>query len=125
MSLELQVLLLDPNATHDDCRIATDSAFPVARQLYSKIVTPLKDGDLEKYPPNLHAGVIAVSNAITSLRQAGEWGMGAVPKVYRQLQLPLPYNPHVRGRRLENMFRLYNFRVRRTGISQIRNVFFE
>lgn len=64
-----------------------------------------------------------MSDCITSLRQAAEWGMGAVSKVYRQLLLPLPYDPDLRALRLNNMFRLYNLRVRRTGISLIKSVF--
>jgi hypothetical protein len=65
-----------------------------------------------------------MSAAITSIRQAAEWGMGAVEKVYKRLQLDLPYNQKTRAQRLENIHRLYNFRVRQTGISQIRSTFF-
>ena len=32
----------------------------------------------------------SLSNAITSMRQAAEWGMGAVEKVYRRLTQKLP-----------------------------------
>jgi hypothetical protein len=49
--------------------------------------------------------------------------MGSAPKTYRQLMLPLPYAPGKRQLMLENIYRLYNVRVRRTGLSQIRNVF--
>jgi hypothetical protein len=65
----------------------------------------------------------AMSDSIPSLRQAAEWGMGEACKVYRQLMLPLPFNPQIRAKRLTNIFQLYNFRVRRTGISQIKTVF--
>ncbi|KAG9408553.1 hypothetical protein AC1031_020411 [Aphanomyces cochlioides] len=44
-------------------------------------------------------------------------------KVYQQFQLPLPFDPDLRAVRIDNIFRLYNFRVRRTGISEIKNVF--
>ncbi|KAE9318112.1 hypothetical protein PF008_g18576 [Phytophthora fragariae] len=44
-------------------------------------------------------------------------------KVYSRLNLPLPYDPAVRGLRLNNIFRLVNYRVRTVGISQIRSTF--
>ncbi|ETV66262.1 hypothetical protein H257_17231 [Aphanomyces astaci] len=88
-----------------------------------RIITPLKEGDLDRNPPRDRLALQTMSDCITSLRQAAEWGMGATGKVYRQLLLLLPYNPLVRGRRLSNMFQLYNLRVRRTGLSQIKNVF--
>jgi hypothetical protein len=57
------------------------------------------------------------------MRQSAEWGMGAVERVYRQLLLPLPYNQYVRARRLETMYRLYNYGIRTTGINQIKSYF--
>jgi hypothetical protein len=105
--------------------VLADSAFPVAGRMFNKIITPLKDGELEKTPVELVPALLIMSAAITSMRQSAEWGMGAVGKVYRQLNNHLPFDQEVRGRRLSNMFRLYNFRVRRTGISQIRNYFYE
>jgi hypothetical protein len=123
MSIELQWILMDRSRMAPGACIVADSAFPVAAQLEGRIRTPLKDRDIEKFHPSLHAGLTIVSNAVTSLRQAAEWGMGCVPKVYRLLQLPLPFNQAIRGRRLSNMFRLYNYRVRKTGISQIKNYF--
>ena len=44
-------------------------------------------------------------------------------KVFRILLKRLPYNQSKRGRLLRVVYRLYNFRVRTTGISQIRNYF--
>lgn len=122
MSRPLQEKLLDPIKTIPNGCIATDSAFPVSKVLSGRIITPLKDGDLERASAECRVAMIAMSNAITAIRQAGEWGMGSAPKVYRQLNLPLPFDPRVRDLRLSNIYRLYNFRVRRTGISQIRNV---
>lgn len=49
--------------------------------------------------------------------------MGAACKLYRTLTLPLPYNQDVRALRLDNILRLHNYRVRTTGISQIKNTF--
>lgn len=78
--------------------VLADSAFPVRKELFGRIRTPLKKGDLERASPECRAGLAKMSAAITSLRQAAEWGMGSTPKVFRRLQLPLPYNPKVRGR---------------------------
>jgi len=57
------------------------------------------------------------------VHQTAEWGTGSMQKVYSRLELPLPYDPEVRGRRLNNIFRLANYRVRTVGISQIRSTF--
>ncbi|ETK82871.1 hypothetical protein F441_12074 [Phytophthora nicotianae CJ01A1] len=62
-------------------------------------------------------------NAIISVRQAAEWGMGSIQKVYSRLNVPLPYDPELRGLRISNMFRLINYRVRTVGISQVRTTF--
>ena len=123
MSRGLQDILANPNLCAPGKKIASDSAFPINGRCAGRIITPIKEGDLDRVAPDCRLGLQAMSDSITSLRQAAEWGMGAAVKVYRQLALPLPYNPHVRGRRLVNIFRLYNFRVRRTGISEIKNVF--
>ncbi|KAF0768492.1 hypothetical protein AaE_002778 [Aphanomyces astaci] len=120
-SLKLQVKLLDERRTAVGTGVVADSAFPVRDGLRGKIRTPLKCGDLERASPVCREGLLLLSNAITALRQAAEWGMGAVEKVYRQLLLPLPFDPTLRHKRLSNMYKLYNFRVRRTGISQIRS----
>ena len=46
------------------------------------MVTPLiKENDLERSAPAARPALAALSNAITSMRQAAEWGMGAVEKV--------------------------------------------
>ncbi|KAF0714212.1 hypothetical protein AaE_011623 [Aphanomyces astaci] len=123
VSRQLQARLADGRYVGVEMKVASDSAFPVAGPCAGRIITPLKQGDLERQPPANRLALQTMSDCITSLRQAAEWGMGATGKVYRQLMLPLPYNPVLRGQRLSNMFRLYNFRVRRTGLSQIKNVF--
>ncbi|KAF0702602.1 hypothetical protein AaE_015827 [Aphanomyces astaci] len=102
MSRRLQDILSDDSKVGPGMFIASDSAFPVGGRC---------------------AALQTMSDCITPLRQAAELGMGSATKVYRQLLLPLPYNPTLRGMRLDNIFRLYNYRVRRCGISQIKNVF--
>ena len=123
ISRELQELLLQSDFVAPGHGIVSDTAFPVSQGLIGKIISPLKEGDLERAHPSARPALLALSSDITKLRQACEWGMGSVEKVWRQLLLPLPYNQHIRMVRLENIFRLFNFRVRTTNISQIRNVF--
>ncbi|KAG9409791.1 hypothetical protein AC1031_020102 [Aphanomyces cochlioides] len=123
VSRRLQEILSDSRKVAVGMKLAADSAFPVSGRFAGKIVTHMKEGVLDRHPPNCRHGMQVMSDCITSLRQAAEWGMGAVSKVYRQLLLPLRYDPDLRALCLNNMFRLYNFRVRRTGISQIKNVF--
>lgn len=125
-SRQFREKLLDENKTLQDYGVLSDSAFPVSGAMYNRIVTPLKNGDLERALRRggvAESTLIAINNAVTSIRQAAEWGMGAVEKPFRRLLLPLPFERFVRQRRLGNIHRLYNFRVRRTNISQIRNVF--
>lgn len=123
MSRALQEKLADPSLVGDGMRLVSDSAFPVSGIAAGKTVTPIKEGDLERVPPECCLGMTAQSDAIMSLRQATEWGMGSATKVYRLLQLPLPFQPALRQLRLEIIYRLYNFRVRETCISQIKTVF--
>ncbi len=103
--------------------LLADTAFPVKDDLRGRIMTPLKEGDLESVPDHMRPGLLRLSAAITSMRQAAEWGMDAIGKVYRILQRKLHWNKDIRKRRLTNIIKLYNFRVRTTGISQIKNYF--
>ena len=103
--------------------LVADTAFPVGTGLFGKIISPLKDGELERAHPHARPALIQLSSQITSCRQACEWGVGSIEKVWRQLLLPLPYNQHTRQLRLTNIFRLFNYRVRTTGINQILNTF--
>ena len=103
--------------------LVADTAFPVGHGLEGKIISPLKEDELNRAHPHAVLALAAISTEITSLRQAYEWGVGSVEKAFRQLLLPLPYDKRKRNIRLTNIFRLWNVRVRTTGISQIRNVF--
>ena len=99
--------------------VVADSAFPVSGECYGRIMTCLKENDVENASPNARRGLILIGTQITSARQAAEWGMGAVEKVYRRLLLPLPFNQIRRGLMLRNIYRLYNYRVRTCGISHM------
>jgi hypothetical protein len=123
-SATLMLKLLDPAQTDQLLGIVSDSAFPCSNHMAGRVVSPLKDDELDRFPANERGAAAEMSAAITALRQGAEWGMGAIEKPYRRLQVPLPLNKFVRGRRLMNIFRLYNYRVRTTHISQLRTVFY-
>jgi hypothetical protein len=103
--------------------VVSDSAFPCSSDMKGRIKTPAKQGEIDRLHPHLRSGATRLHNAIVSIRQAAEWGMGSVDKVYHRLKMPLPYDPQLRRLRLNNVFRLSNYRVRTVGISQIRTVF--
>ncbi|KAE9179490.1 hypothetical protein PF004_g25144 [Phytophthora fragariae] len=117
--------LLDPKYCPDTkMNVVSDSAFPCLTAMAGRILTPLKNGDIDRILPSLRSSARTLHNAITSVRQAAEWGMGSVQKVYSRLSLPLPYGSYgsgkLRGLCLNNLFRTANFRVRTVAISQIR-----
>jgi len=103
MSRQLQELIASPGILGPAKVLVADTAFPVSGLCEGRIVTPYKEGEIERLPLASRLGARARSDAITSLRQAAEWGMGAACKVYRTLALPLPYNQEVRAVRLENI----------------------
>ncbi|KAE9130416.1 hypothetical protein PF010_g3843 [Phytophthora fragariae] len=75
-SLGFRVKLLDP-AFFPDTRmnVVSDSAFPCSIAMAVRILTSLKDGDLERILLSLRASTRTFHNAITSVRQApsGAW----------------------------------------------------
>ncbi|KAG9412142.1 hypothetical protein AC1031_017771 [Aphanomyces cochlioides] len=81
MSRGLQELISLPGKLADGMKIAPDSAFPINGRCEGRIITPLKADELERHPPECRIALQALSDSITSLRQAAEWGMGAVGKV--------------------------------------------
>ncbi|KAI8893633.1 hypothetical protein BC833DRAFT_635976 [Globomyces pollinis-pini] len=82
-SREFQERLLDKDYCPDQTMgVVSDSAFPVSTNLFTRIETPLKSGDIDRIPVHLRHNAVAKSNAITSIRQAAEWGMGSYLKGY-------------------------------------------
>ncbi|OWZ00822.1 hypothetical protein PHMEG_00027907, partial [Phytophthora megakarya] len=124
MSLAFRRCLMDRELNSDQrFGVIADSAFPCSDEMTGRILTPLKEGNLNALIPTVRYGAKAKSAAITSIRQSAEWGMGSVEKVYHRLLLPLPYNRDQRQLRLDNLFRMSNYRVRTVGISEIRTTF--
>jgi hypothetical protein len=56
MSRTFQLKLLDPDYNLPGHGVLADSAFPVSGLMKTKIMTPLKDGDLDRAPPELRYG---------------------------------------------------------------------
>ncbi|ETP27814.1 hypothetical protein F442_22901 [Phytophthora nicotianae P10297] len=114
-SLGLRAKLLDPKfCPVSRMNVVSDSAFPCSTELTGRILTPLKDGDIDRILPSLRSGLCTLHNAITSVRQSIEWDMGSMQQ---PPQSPAPYNPELRGLRIANIFRMSNYRVRTVVIS--------
>ena len=96
ISRGLQEKLCNPERNLPGYGVMADSAFPVANEMFQRIISPLKEGELELQPVELQGQILLLSSAITSLRQPAEWSMGAAEKVYRRLLLRLPYNSRTR-----------------------------
>ncbi|EGZ26545.1 hypothetical protein PHYSODRAFT_470293 [Phytophthora sojae] len=123
-SLQFRQKLLDAELNPDPrYGVVSDSAFPCGDDMIGRILTPLKEGDLGRLVPSVRPAAQRMSAAITSVRQDAEWGMGSIEKVYHRLLHPLPYDVGKRKQRLDNLFRLLNYRVRTLEISQIRTTF--
>ncbi|KAI9913212.1 hypothetical protein PsorP6_005910 [Peronosclerospora sorghi] len=124
-SREFRQKLCDPFFTLKEHGVLSDSVFPVSGAMRGKIVTPLKRGDLERAVRmgGNEEAIRQINVAVTIIRQAAEWGMGAVGKAFPRLLNTLMWNPDVRRVRLDNIQRLYNYRVRTKFVIQIRNVF--
>ncbi|KAJ8566614.1 hypothetical protein ON010_g6510 [Phytophthora cinnamomi] len=123
-SLDFRRKLSSPELNPDPrYGVVADSAFPCSADMTGKIMTPLKEGDANRLVPSVRSVAKALSSAITSIRQSAEWGMGSIEKVYHRLLVPLPYDKSKRRQRLDNLFRLANYRVRTVGISEIRTTF--
>ena len=57
----LQQKLADGRYTADGTGICADSAFPVSGDCFGRIVTPLKEGDLERASEECQLGMVALS----------------------------------------------------------------
>jgi hypothetical protein len=125
MGYDLFLQLLDPTVNAPGHGLAADTAFPTTGVMSGHIVSPLKEGELAALhlEPVLEALVAEASREITFFRQTAEWGVGSPQKAFERFQEKHTWNKARRAQRLANIIQLYNFRVRTTGISQIRTVF--
>ncbi|KAE8985746.1 hypothetical protein PR001_g22803 [Phytophthora rubi] len=66
--------LLDPVYCPDSSKnVVLDSAFPCSTTMVCRILTPPKDGDIERLHPSLRSSARTLHNVITYARQAAEW----------------------------------------------------
>ncbi|KAI9917582.1 hypothetical protein PsorP6_012495 [Peronosclerospora sorghi] len=83
-----QANLLHERFTLPEMGAIADSSFPVSKEMFKKIITPLKQGDIDTILREFQATSLAMSNSITAVRQAAEWGMGATSKCFRRFLQP-------------------------------------
>ena len=63
-----------------------------------------------------------LESALPSERQSAEWGLRALKGPFARLKTVLPADAHARYRILGLCVHLYNLRVRKVGLNQIRTV---
>jgi hypothetical protein len=63
------------------------------------------------------------SAAVTSVRQAAEWGIASLTRTMHRLRVPLTWNPRWRRKILLLCVYMHNYRARRLLPNQIRTVF--
>lgn len=102
--------------------ILADTAFPRSEELRTKILSPLKENEIDNLSRD-DCEVRAQSRVITSVRQAAEWGMRTVQSVNPRLKVHLPSDKSKRAMLLEICFRLHNVRASFNLPNQIRNVY--
>ncbi|TYZ65063.1 hypothetical protein PybrP1_011131 [[Pythium] brassicae (nom. inval.)] len=103
---QLYLKLCNERLTVSGTDATANTAFPVLKGTCGKIVTPLKQGDLERIHTDVQLVVTALSNAVTSLGQAAELEMGVPSKCDRASELSLSPSPATRARCLVNIYRL-------------------
>jgi len=108
--------------------ICADAAFTASGDLATKIFKPLTERQIGAAANNATITLKALirfikkHRAAVSVRQAAEWGMGAIQRSYRRLQTTLTSNHADRQRDISIIVRLFNFRTRTIHINQIRTV---
>ena len=124
--------LYAPTLTEDTptgfCVLA-DSAFPrTSAILEGKIVRGRKANELGEssgVPKNIWLAAVEtlLDRAMPSERQSAEWGVRAIKGPFKRLTTTLPSDALSRGRIILLCCHLYNLRVRKVGLNQIRTVY--
>jgi hypothetical protein len=129
VSKNLQRRILEiPGYLYPHVCIVADTAFPRTGAMRGRIVTPLKQCEMD--------GIITAGASratilqlkknhirVVNVRQAAEWGMRQIEGCFGRLQLRLTLDSKMRVLLLDTMVLLHNLRVRRVGLSQIRTVY--
>ncbi|CAD6886573.1 unnamed protein product [Tilletia controversa] len=98
-----------------------DSAFPHGQDLAGRILSRPKDNVVAR---ETDGAVHLRWEAIIRQRQAAEWGMRALQGAFGRLDLRLPTHKRKRALLLTTIFSLHNFRTRKVGLNQIKEVYF-
>lgn len=113
----------------DDSKVWANATGAVSKALRKKrsAATPEEHerASLEHAKAKTHLANLALDQtALTSARQAAEWGMRALQGSFGRLRLPLDPNDHAgRTRLLRVCVRIHQLRCRAVGINQLQNVF--
>jgi hypothetical protein len=106
---------------HGVSAIACDSAFPKP----TRCPHIVRVGKEEDRPEDENELLVyeALQNALISVRQAAEWGMGTFQASFKRLTTRLSETPHKRLKLLKLCTLLMNYRTINVGQNQIRTVF--
>lgn len=99
-------------------RIVADQGFCLG-SVSGKIALPLKTGQVITNENHSINAQVDLHQYYTTVRQAAEWGMRAFKSSFARLKETLTVNVPKRGQLLRVCVRLYNYRVRMTGLNQI------
>lgn len=105
-----------------DFALIANSAFPRSKEFKYCIHKPIKPKKLS-INPVIRDYQKQKSNAITSLRQAAEWGMRSLQATFATLKLRLPSDKILRYNFILSCLLLHNFRTHNMGINEISQVF--
>ena len=119
-ALPVYKMLIDH--TPDPFCVVADSAFPSTDSLHNKVLKPLRLGQRFRDENEMRESQV-LSRAVTSVRQAAEWGVRALQGGFSRLLTRLPVDTEHRARTIRLCIHLYNLRCRTLGLNQIKTVF--
>ena len=92
-------------AVNGSKRLVVDSAFSLEREdgketnpLTQRVLTMMEKSDLEEFQGEKCRQRLDLNRRISSIRQAAEWGMGALQGLFSRLKLSLDVSPNKRRR---------------------------
>ena len=118
----LYAVLLNEATTPSPYFIVGDSAFRMTGTISQKLRTPFKKDDLSD-DPQIRAIQMDSHRAVTSVRQAAEWGMQDIQGAFARTSMRMTTDVEKRHELLEVVFRLFNARSRLMNIHQTRTVY--
>jgi hypothetical protein len=115
--------LLNSSQTPSHFALIADSAFPSNKDMIDRIITPPKVDQIYKNNLNSSRRNTASATEVIRARQGVEWGMHSLQSTFARLHVPLPYDPPHTRCLLKLIFHLFNLRVRKVGLNQLRTVY--